>query len=208
MPRPSSLSRKRVEEVKEWKKVCFIATEDSKTGAYQYFEELGESDEYHFSEKYSFKLEIFPSVGGKSSPNHVLENIKAKMMHLGFDQTTDKYWIVCDVDRWDKEGIDSVISECEQINVDYAFSNPCSEIWILYHQEDFDNTEPFETSAACKATANALLHKREKYSNLLTEQQVDYACAHAEKFHVPKTDKWPKSQGSHIYKIIRYLLGA
>lgn len=208
MPRPTSaLSRK--EAYKEAKKFCYIATEDSKTGAYEYFDQLGQTDEYRFLEKYSFKLDVIPSKDGESSPSHVFENIKNKresLSHEGFDIGFDGFWIVCDVDRWGQDNINSIIDNCENNQIDYAFSNPCSEIWILYHQETFDNDEIYSSSSECKKAATALLQKRKAYCNLLTIQQIDYARDHAEKSHKVKSDKWPTSQGSHLYKLLDYLL--
>ncbi len=208
MPRPNQ-ERSRQEQYKDPKKVCYVATEDSKTGAYQYFDELSQTDIYRFLKKYAFKIGLIPSMDGKSAPKHVLENIKDKMTsleHEGFDRTEDKFWIVCDVDHWKEKSIDAVIEKCESLDIEAAFSNPCSEIWILYHQEKFDN-KIYGSSAECKKDAVALLNKRKGYINLLTTMQIDYARNHAEKAHKVKAEKWPKTQGSHIYKLMDYLLG-
>lgn len=67
--------------------------------------------------------------------------------------------------------------------------------------------EAFESSDDCKKKATALLVKRGSYSNLITKQQIGYACNHAEAAHRPKSDKWPQKQGTHIYRLVNDLIG-
>jgi hypothetical protein len=209
MPRPEG-SRVRREEVLEPKKVLIVATEDSRTGGYAYFEEFSEIEKYRFLAKYSFTITTLPSVNGLSSPKDVLENIKNEMRNRGVDlegakEERDSFWIICDIDRWQEEHIQAVIEQCTELQIDHAFSNPCFEIWILYHQERFNNDVVFSTSGECKTEATKLVTKRNGYLNLITQMHVQYAARHAEEFHQPKTDQWPKTQGSHVYKLIKLL---
>ena len=103
MTRPSS-DRKRIEGIKPTKRAFIVATEDSKTGGYKYFEEFAQSDEcYRFLKKYAFRLTVIPSAEGKSAPDHILDNLKNEKLsfeqkRLDFEGSDpDSFWIVCDV---------------------------------------------------------------------------------------------------------------
>jgi len=103
MTRPSP-NRKRIEGIKPTKKVCVIATEDSKTGGYKYFEEFSQPDQrYRFLNKYAFNLTVIPSTKGKTAPDYILDNLKHekflfKRKGVDFEGSDpDSFWIVCDV---------------------------------------------------------------------------------------------------------------
>lgn len=208
MPRTSA-PRERQEEFLEPRRICYVATEDSATGAYQYFAEFSETQSYRFLQKFSFKLKVIPSIDGKSSPEYILENIKERQQTAilsGFEANDDSFWIICDVDRWPTATIERVIATCEELGITALFSNPSSDLWIVYHQKDIPE-ETYSTSDECKTAARALLNKRDgKYENLLTPLHIQYAIQHAESGHRPKSEKWPKNQGTHIYKLVNFLI--
>ena len=71
-----------------------------------------------------------------SSPSKVLEKVKA---YIAANQLSaedgDSLWCVIDVDRWPQEQIEELHSFCEQKSNWYlVISNPCIEIWLLYHK--------------------------------------------------------------------------
>jgi len=200
MPRPSSNSLTRKIKYRAPKKVIVIATEDSVTGGYAYFEYLKTTN---FFENFVFNIKVSASSEGKSAPQHILANIKNEKKHKG----GDSFWIVCDVDYWKKERIEKVTNECSKIKVGYAFSNPCFEIWTLYHKNNIDSLPEFPNSQSCKDEANALLSGRTGgLKGLVTTQQIECAIRHSEGSHRSKKDQWPKTQGTHLYKLFKILL--
>ena len=49
----------------------------------------------------------------------------------------DVLWFVLDVDKWKRESIQELIDACEKDNIWHiAISNPCFEVWLLYHLEE------------------------------------------------------------------------
>lgn len=219
MPKPDS-ERKRKQPYKDQKKICVIATEDSNTGGREYFNNL----KIHeiFKDKISFfDIVIVPS-DGDSAPNHVLENARRKMKeriegrlfknnNIFVNNRGDSAWIVCDTDRW-KLLIDKVIAECHKYKINHAFSNPCFEIWILLHQKEFQAS--FDKSKDCKKAANSfvsdngkrqVLDSEDKYQHIISEENLDYAIVNAKALD-NYTKNFPETIGSHIYKLIEYLL--
>ena len=71
-----------------------------------------------------------------SSPSKVLEKVKAYITEnqLSADDG-DSLWCVIDVDRWPQEQIEELHAFCAQKdNWHLVISNPCIEIWLLYHK--------------------------------------------------------------------------
>ncbi len=71
-----------------------------------------------------------------SSPSKVLEKVKAYIAEnqLSADDG-DSLWCVIDVDRWPQEQIEELYAFCTQPNNWHlVISNPCIEIWLLYHK--------------------------------------------------------------------------
>lgn len=184
----------RSEKYKKPRRLCVIGTEDSKTGAWLYFENF----RHKLHETYSFALEIIPTVDGKSSPNHVLGNI----IPHGFRKDTDSCWIACDLDRWPSEMLSDVAAVCAQKNIGCIFSNPCSEFWILLHQPVF--AETFNNSKECKAAGEAFI-KANGYDVILSNENIRHAIRQAKALDSANW-RWPEVHGSHAYKLVEYLL--
>ena len=71
-----------------------------------------------------------------SSPSKVLDKVKAYIAEnqLSADDG-DSLWCVIDVDRWPQEQIEELHAFCTQKdNWNLVISNPCIEIWLLYHK--------------------------------------------------------------------------
>lgn len=72
---------------------------------------------------------------GGSSPRKVLERVHAYIQeHQLSAEDGDSLWCVIDVDRWPQEQIEELHAFCAQKeNWHLVMSNPCIEIWLLYH---------------------------------------------------------------------------
>lgn len=72
---------------------------------------------------------------GSSSPRNVLKRVKDYIeQHQLSAEDGDSLWCVIDVDRWPQEQIEELHEFCGQKeNWHLVMSNPCIEIWLLYH---------------------------------------------------------------------------
>jgi hypothetical protein len=72
-----------------------------------------------------------------SSPSKVLERVKEYIEKNQLDAAYgDSLWCVIDVDRWPQEQIEELHAFCHQKeNWHLVVSNPCIEIWLLYHKK-------------------------------------------------------------------------
>lgn len=71
-----------------------------------------------------------------SSPSHVLKRVKEYVDKYQLcAESGDSLWCVIDVDRWPQEQIEDLNAFCAQReNRQLVISNPCVEIWLLYHK--------------------------------------------------------------------------
>lgn len=90
-----------------------------------------------------------------SSPGHVLRRALeyAEASNLNDE---DSIWLVMDVDKWGAKALNEVQDECSQRqNWHMVLSNPCFEIWLLYHTSDDLSGMKTTTSKDCKTTLDA-----------------------------------------------------
>ena len=72
-------------------------------------------------------------VDGRGEPSRVLKTAKARCQSRADDY--DEVWMLLDVDQHAK--LTPVLQETRQENFSAAVSNPCFEVWLLWHFEDW-----------------------------------------------------------------------
>lgn len=92
---------------------------------------------------------------GHSAPHWLLERAISFTQELGIIKY-DTLWFVLDVDRWGRETLETIKSECKN-NWSLAVSNPCFEIWLLMHY-----SEPSEIVSETPKQLKAELHTKIK----------------------------------------------
>lgn len=72
---------------------------------------------------------------GKSAPNHLHDRAKELFENNPLDKLYDDgLFFVLDVDRWNRQSIDELIELVHgNENWGICISNPCFEVWLLYH---------------------------------------------------------------------------
>lgn len=81
------------------------------------------------------KVQIVKREQNRSAPNFFLERLK-KSIEEGIyaPKENDFVWFVLDVDRWSRQEIEQLNTRCKkENNWHLGISNPCFEIWLLYH---------------------------------------------------------------------------
>ncbi len=139
----------------------------------------------------------------KSSPEHVLDRLRAYKdeYQLAGD---DELWLVVDVDRWGDAKLAQVAKEATNCGFKLAVSNPCFEVWLLYHHADHID----ETSRCCDVEAwlRAALGGTYNKSRLLLDQyqpHVSTALGRASDNDAHSKSRWPHQTGTHVYRVVR-----
>lgn len=108
------------------------------------------------------KVDIIESKIGQrdSAPKKVLERAQTYIDEIGLSEKyNDSLWFVIDVDKWPRNQIEELADYCNHYkNWNIVISNPCFEIWLLYHKiKTFSN---LDCSTAVKT--KQALHNLEK----------------------------------------------
>lgn len=124
---------------------------------------------------------------GGSSPRKVLERVQAYIQeHQLSAEVGDSLWCVIDVDRWPQEQIEELHTFCEQKeNWHLVISNPCIEIWLLYHTQTDLSVLGIKTSKDAKQVLDRVAkYYYVKYLPLMPEaiKNAKNADAHPESY--------------------------
>lgn len=63
----------------------------------------------------------------------------SKRSYIRENGKNDQVWLA--FDRDDHDDVPQVLSACEANGISVAFSNPCIEVWLILHSEDYDKDE-------------------------------------------------------------------
>lgn len=95
-----------------------------------------------------------------SAPKKVLERAKCYIEDVGLSKEYgDSLWLVIDVDKWPREQIEELANFADQCeNWHIVISNPCFEVWLLYHK--ISKLEKLDCLTASKT--KQILHNLER----------------------------------------------
>lgn len=149
-----------------------------------------------------------------SSPEHVLKQLNDYKSQYGLE-VDDELWLVVDKDRWTEAMLSRVAMECTQeIFMNMALSNPCFELWLLLHLEDFASLTPeeqelwMENRRKSKSSDPYLkVRLRQKmgsyhesaYDVLTLISHVEVAIKRARLLDKSPADRWPQTLGTRVY---------
>lgn len=141
----------------------------------------------------------------RSAPEYVLERLRAfrDTYQLG---EGDSLWLMLDVDRWGSGKLAAVAREAKSIGFGLAISNPCFEVWLLYHfTADIPDTDRCRDIERELRQATGSGYNKSKLKPEWFEPHLRAALEHAEASDPSPRGRWPNSPGSHVYRVIRAL---
>ena len=141
----------------------------------------------------------------RSAPEHVLERLRQFRDEYDLDEN-DSLWLMLDVDRWGSKKLSAMAREATNAGFRLAVSNPCFEVWLLFHVSESipDTDKCAEIEAALRAGLGGSYNKTNLDANRFLPL-VPLASARAQAADPAQHSRWPTRTGSHVYRIIRYL---
>ncbi len=132
-----------------------LATEGSETEP-DYFEMIQDK----FGEGFSFFFDFAKSRNiRKPDPVNTLKFMKKELKEKELKRD-DEAWIIVDRDEWTEEQIKPLYKWAKKKkNYHVAFSNPCFEVWLLFHFEEWKN---YRSSKECKSCLKSYLPECDK----------------------------------------------
>lgn len=110
----------------------FVVACEGENREKDYFERLG-----HGSRRLKVRVLAPEPVESLSAPKWVLSRIVNFIEKEGVNvDMGDQIWLVMDVDRWKIEQLYEIAGLCKEQRWGFALSNPCFEVWLLFHVKD------------------------------------------------------------------------
>lgn len=171
-------------------------------------------------------IEIVPLKRPKdkgSDPFSVKKLLNWAKKEYGF-KITDEFWLIVDRDDWEsihKLSFDDLVTECKnEENFYLAMSNPCFEIWLVLHLKHLSE---FSEEEQVLIFENAKIGNKNHIDILVAQLQGGdrgYNKRPNPNIYLPLTktaieraklidnleEDYPKSIGTHLYKLIEKLI--
>lgn len=189
-------------------KLIVIASEGQKTEP-KYFTDL--KDVYTRS---GLHVEVLKRSESASSPSHVLAYLNKFKTKYKL-RRDDELWMVIDVDRWTEYNLSDVAGKCRDKGFWIAVSNPCFELWLLLHLDEFDlygyeqkNRLFQNTQRYIEGELRRILGSYNR-SNLDTSKflsHVENAVTRARILDVDHNSRWPNSLGTRVYLLVEKII--
>ncbi|MCF7790536.1 MAG: RloB family protein [Victivallales bacterium] len=143
----------------------------------------------------------------KSHPKHVLDKLKKHLSENGAKPSKYlKAWIVVDRDSGDRseEQLNQVFEECGIKKYNFALSNPCFELWLLFHFES-PSSKDVDTARKCRNRLKKFLPNYQKCHIEVSKlkPEINNAIDNAEAKDSPKCDDWPRKVGTTVYRLVK-----
>jgi hypothetical protein len=117
----------------------------------------------------------------------------------------DVLWFVLDVDLWKREHIQELITACENDNTWHiAISNPCFEIWLLYHI--LENLEEIEGNFKNELHLKSQNKGLKSYNPRLFCPLIETALQNAKNNDTTATHDFPILRQTKVYLLAEQLL--
>lgn len=125
-------------------------------------------------------------------------------------------WIVLDInDNTPRQLTQFCDLKDEENKLQIAFSNPCFEVWLLFHFEDANEVRDSSNSKSAKAMCLQRLKSLPRWENFTKEvkpnmvppENIYNAIKRAEKFDKSQNRKWPEKYGATTFhKLVKSFL--
>ncbi len=222
MPRESSRLI-RPSKILDAEKFFIIASEGEVTER-KYFNQLSDSDIFNKEGKIEVCHIQRPS--GDGNPIALRTQIREIKRDVNY-RSSDELWIIMDVDNWqhllEKHGytFDSFIEACEtEDGAKVLVSNPCFEMWLILHLRKLseltdeqkeklllnekEDGKPYAKRLLAEITPGNRGYSGKPKASIFIPHVYE-AIVNAKEIAV-SGDKYPKSLGSDVYKIVERLV--
>lgn len=174
------------------------------------------SEDLHAVEQYFAKFQtrrikflVLATEDGRSSPDAVMDRLDRYKTEWDVGDG-DQLWVCLDTDHWIEpnhiQNLRIVVQQCKQKGYRLAISNPCFELWLLLHFQDFSAT----TAATCEQVESQLRQAAGGYDKSRVDRlsiladQVQQAIARARSIDPP--GEIPTAPTTRVYLLIEELL--
>lgn len=153
---------------------------------------------------------VLPTADSRSSPIDVQERLdKFKAEYA--TEPGDQFWLCIDTDHWSEpnhiKNLMQVVQHCRQKDYRLAISNPCFELWLLLHFQDFAPA----SAVTCEQVVTQLrqvaggYNKKQVHRLSLDADKIRQALERA-RLMDKSADMIPQNPTTRVYLLIAELL--
>jgi hypothetical protein len=146
----------------------------------------------------------------RSAPIYVFRQLDGYRKKNKIDEF-DELWIVIDTDNWPNAQLSDVAQKCAQQSYFLGVSNPCFEIWLIFHYVDISLLPDAEKDSLCavRNTKSKWTKIREVYhigheSKIV--ENIRIAIENSRKMEIDPNSRWPNTLGTHIFRLADSIL--
>jgi hypothetical protein len=153
---------------------------------------------------------VLPTQDGHSSPRNVMARLDAFKDEVATEDG-DLLWVCIDTDHWSQANhianLSEVLQECRQKRYDVAISNPCFELWLLLHFQEYRQSGAVSCGDIVVELRRAVGgYQKDKCARLAIEpSQVHLAMVRARKMDRNPDEILPSCPTTRIYRLIEIL---
>jgi len=154
---------------------------------------------------------VLPTEDGRSSPKDVLSRLDS-FRETEATEEGDLFWICIDTDHWVQashlQNLREVLQRCRQKKYDVAINNPCFELWLFLHFEDWRSLE----AVSCGDVITVLRRVAGSYQKnrcaqlAIDASQVQRAMRRAKEMDRDPDEILPSRPVTRMYRLIEILL--
>jgi hypothetical protein len=157
------------------------------------------------------EFRVLETLDCRSSPRDVMLRID-KYLAEEVAVDGDQFWICIDSDHWTEanhiNNLVKVLRECRQKKYRVAVSNPCFELWLLLHFDDFSADQ---TSCCCETVEKKLRSVVGSYrKDQVAALPLSAASVHLAIERASRMDRdqqvLPASPTTQVYQLLQLLL--
>jgi hypothetical protein len=154
----------------------------------------------------AIQLKVLPATKGRSHPKQVLARLKAYVRDAGSGER-DELWLVVDRDSWTEDDLGDVVHALAAMpSYHLALSNPCFELWLVWHRRNTISMSCAQLQAILKEELGA--YGKNAYDVEALKPTISDAILRAQRKDTPPQNPWPRSCGSHVYRLVKRLTGS
>jgi len=193
MPRSKNREYKKGKPHRDFRKFIIVAEGQREDDYFNFFGTINQR----------VVVEIVPREQGKSAAKYLLDRLSKYEDDYGIEPE-DFVWFVLDVDRWPRKEIDNLYHHCQEVaNWELSISNPCFEVWLLYH---LLKEIPVELNTAKRLKANLPKLVQGGYNRDYFANLIETASKNAENADLHKEYYFPEKSVSKVYLLANTLL--
>lgn len=167
-----------------------------------------DTERQYFSLFHSSRIKVEVLATGednKSAPEYVITRLNEFVNR--YDLTDeDSLWLMFDVDRWGDKKLSAICREARQKGYQLSISNPSFEVWLYLHLDELSGEFKLCKQIEDQIRAKVGSYNKSHLDLSVYKDKIPEAIDRAKALDTNPRQYWPKTTGTHVYKVVEILL--